>query len=356
MNAQLTRLYYDVQSPAGFSSVKKLKDGAKGKYSYEQIKDWLAAQNTYTLHKSRKKSFKRNKFFVTNIDEIWQADLNDMRSMKSYNNNFNYLLTVIDTFSKFAWAVPLFSKNGSEISNAFKKIIKESGRKPIKINTDKGKEFLNKTFQDFLRVNNIKFYTTNNPDIKASIVERFNQTLKSKMFKFLHYKNTKRYVDALAHLLESYNNSVHSTTKYAPSKINEKNILEVWRNIYKDHEFISNKTPKFKIGDKVRISREKNIFEKGYVGNFSEEIFTIHNILMRNPIVYTIKDYNSELITGTFYEDELQKVILNDESLFKVDKILDTRGKGNSRVHLVRWLGYPSKFDSWVRASDLVSI
>jgi hypothetical protein len=176
------------------------------------------------------------------------------------------------------------------------------------------------------------------------------------MWRYFTFKNSYRYINALNMMVESYNNTIHSSTKYAPSAINDTNILQVFRNLYAGESFTSYSKPKFSVGDKVRISRQKNIFEKGYVTNYSEEIFEIDKVLIRNPIVYEIKDLSGEIITGTFYEYELQKVAVSDETPFKIDKILDSKGRGISRQYLVRWKGYPPKFDSWVSAKDIESI
>ncbi|KAF4518578.1 hypothetical protein B566_EDAN015729 [Ephemera danica] len=325
MDRHLSKIYYDINNPAGFSSVKKLHISLNGKYTIGEIRKWIEAQDTYTLHRNRRKKFPRNRFFVTNIDEIWQADLIDMRCLKKFNDNFNYMLTVIDTFSKYAWVSPLITKSGREVTEAFSKIIESSGRKPLKLNCDKA----------------------NNPDTKSMIVERWNRTLKSKMWKYFTYKNSFRYIDAVQHMVKSYNESRHSSTKFAPIEVKETNVLEVFRNLYNNESFMNHNTPKFHIDDRVRISREKHVFEKGYVTNFSEEIFKIHKILYRIPIVYVITDLNGDVIEGTFYEYELQKVNINNDKAFKIDKILATKGKGVSRKHLIRWLGYPSQFDSW---------
>jgi hypothetical protein len=136
MDSDLSRVYYDVENPAGFASIDKLYKVFKGRYSRTEIKKWLEAQDAFTLHKQRRKQFPRNRFFVTNIDEIWQADINDMRNLKKHNDGYNYILSVIDTFSKFAWAIPLYTKTGKEVTDAFKRIFSESSRKPLKLNCD----------------------------------------------------------------------------------------------------------------------------------------------------------------------------------------------------------------------------
>ena len=109
---------------------------------------------------------------------------------------------------------------------------------------------------------------------------------------------------------------------------------------------------KFKIGDQVRISKIKRKFEKGYLPNFSKEIFTVSKKVPRNTAVYKLKDYDGEELKETFYDKELQKVIKHDD-MYEVEKILKKRGKGKNVQYLVKWSGYPDKFNSWVPASEI---
>jgi len=207
-----------------------------------------------------------------------------------------------------------------------------------------------------LRDNNVKFYTTNNPDKKASVVERFNRTLKTKMWKYFSHANTYKYVDILEHLVYAYNHSTHTAINMAPDDVNNDNQLQVYDYLYSGrgrYRKIINSNTKFRIGDKVRISREKYTFEKGYESNWSTEIFVLSKILKRSPARYEIKDLNGETIEGSFYAEELQRVVTNENTTYKIDKILASRGKGVRRELFVKWRGYPDSFNSWIKASDL---
>ena len=107
-----------------------------------------------------------------------------MQSLSKYNKGINYLLCTVDLFSKYAWVVPIKDKKGTSIVNAFKKILSDSNRKPNKIWVDQGSEFYNKSFKDFLKINNIEMYSTYNEE-KSVVAERFIRTLKNKMFKHM---------------------------------------------------------------------------------------------------------------------------------------------------------------------------
>lgn len=348
MNKQLAEIYFDPTHPAGFSGASNLINFMKRQYKPEEIKKWISSQDAYTMHKTIRKRFQRNRYRVSNMNDLFQADLNDMRKLSRYNDNYKYILTVIDVFSRYAWAVPLSDKKHSSVIKAFQNIFQE--RKPLYLQTDKGKEFIAKSVQVFLKENDVKFYVTHNPDIKACFVERFNRTLKTKMYRYFTYKNTYKYVDILQDLVASYNKTKHRSIKMAPCQVNDTNILQIWRNQYKN---VKSKQKNFKIGDNVRISKYKNIFEKGYESNWSAEIFKIYAISNRIPTVYKLKDLNNEIIEGTFYKNELQRVYVDSDTAYKIDKIIATKGTGARKQYLVQWEGYSDKFNSWIPANSL---
>lgn len=353
----INRIYYDVSHPAGYSSVNKLADAMKGEMDEKEVKKWLQSQETYTLHKPVNRRFPRNKYVLSNFNELWQADLSDMRTYSEYNDGYNYILCVIDVFSKYAYARAIIKKNSTTIKSCFENIFNEAEATPRHIQSDKGTEFVSKDVRQYFKSKNVNYYTTNNPDIKASIVERFQRTLKMKMWRYFTHKNTYRYIDILQDLLHSYNHSVHSSIKMCPSDVNSSNIMTVWRNLYDKENLkrtVVSEFGKFNIGDYVRITKYKHIFQKGYETNWSDEIFVITSIINRTPwLVYTLKDLQDEPITGTFYARELQKVSYDPASTFKIDKILRTRYSGNRKEALVKWRGYPNKFNSWILVSSL---
>ena len=249
--------------------------------------------------------------------------------------------------------VPLKDKTGPTLVEAFK-VILTYGRKPEKIMTDQGTEFLNKNFRALMKEEDIELYNTYN-ETKASIVERLIRALKTKMWRYFTAKKTMRYVDMLLDLVYSYNHSVHRSIKTKPVDVTAENEKKVWHTLYDDHNVVKNVRYKFKIGDQVRISKMKRTFEKGYLPNFSKEIFTISKQIPRDPPVYKLKDLDGEELKGTFHEKELQKIIKGDD-VYEIEKILKKRGRSNNVHYLVKWLGYPNKFNSWVPASEINKI
>ena len=233
-----------------------------------------------------------------------------MQSLSKYNKGNKYLLCAIDLFSKYAWVVPMKDKKGTSIVNEFQKIISK-GRNPNKIWVDQGSEFYNKSFKDFLKINNIEIHSTYN-ERKSAAAERFIRTLKNKIFKHMTYISKNVYFDVLYDILDKYNNTVHRTIKMIP--------IDVTGDCYGEYnEDFNKKVSKFKVGDHVRISKHKNIFAKGYAPNWSEEVFVVIKITNTVPWTYVINNLSGEEITGCFYEKELQKI---SQEKFRIEKVL----------------------------------
>ena len=206
--------------------------------------------------------------------------------MSKYNKGINYLLCAIDLFSKYAWVILLKYQKGTSIVNVFQKIITER-RKPNKIWFDRGSEFYNQSFKDFLKINNIEMYSTFNEG-KSVVAERFIRTLKNKIFKHMTAISKKIYFDVLDNIVNKYNNKVHRTIKMKPVNVTDDPFVEY-------NEDSNKRNLKFKVGGHVRISKYKNIFAKGYAPNWSEEVFVINE--SKNTV---INDLNGEEVIGSF--------------------------------------------------------
>jgi len=194
--------------------------------------------------------------------------------------------------------IPLKNKTGTEVAGDLQKVFKE--RKPEKLSVDEGKEFYNIYVQQL-----VELYSTENEE-KSSVVERWNRTMKEKMFKYFTAKS--KYIDVLDEFVNRYNNTAHSSIKMTPTKASKKeNENEVWRNLYGDYSPLERKAPKFAVDHKVRITKKKGIFEKGYTPRRTEEVFVVSKVRYTDTITYKIKDLNGEEIKGSFYEQELQK-------------------------------------------------
>ena len=224
-----------------------------------------------------------------------------MQSLSKKNKGIKYLLCAIDLYSKYAFVISLKDKKGISITNAFDKIIKQSKRKPNKIWVDQGSEFNNNNFKKWLSNNNIIMYSTYNEG-KSVVAERFIRTLKNKLYKHMTATGKNVYYDILDDIINKYNNTKHSCIKMKP--IDVKNNKRVYIDEHNE------KNSRFKVGDRVRIFKFKNIFAKGYTPHWSREIFIVNKINYTVPYTYNIKDLNDEEIIGSLYDRELQKSIL----------------------------------------------
>ncbi|XP_025161372.1 uncharacterized protein LOC112590058 [Harpegnathos saltator] len=178
----LAKFYYDPAHYAGYSTIKNLSRAAGPGSTREEIIRWLQTQDAYTLHRPARYKFPRLHYNVTNIDDLWEADLVELANLRNYNEDYCYLLTIIDVFSKFVWVEPIQSKTSDSVTEAFRRVLSRSrGRVPVWLQSDKGKEFIRQTFQKFLKEKNISFRTVRNPDVKAAVIERFNRTLKERL-------------------------------------------------------------------------------------------------------------------------------------------------------------------------------
>lgn len=352
MHKVLSALYYNPSHPAGYAGAKKLWTHAKQQVKSLQlnhVKTWLKQQKTYTLHKPIRRRFPRRHTIVAGIDQQWQADLADLQSLSKHNDQARYLLCILDVFSRYAWVVPLKDKKGSTLVKAFDRVFQE--RQPLSLQTDKGSEFKNVTFQSFLKKQGIHYFTTDNPETKASLVERFQRTLKTRMWKFFTHRQTRRYVDDLPSMVHAYNHSVHRSIQTKPALVNEDNEV-----LISSRSTLKPKRTHIQVGDLVRINKTKRTFDKGYLPNWTTELFKVTKVNMTRPTTFSIQDLAGEHIEGTFYDSEIQ--VIKDDHIYEIESVLDRRttrkGGKTLREIKVHWKGYPKKFDSWIPEQDLV--
>jgi transposase InsO family protein len=356
---QLREIYYKPENSGSYGGVDRLMRSAKQagfiNISRDRVQKFLHDQHAYSLHKQIKRNFKRNKTYVGGIDRQWQADLADMASISQFNDGVRFLLTVIDVFSKFAWVIPVKSKTSQSLVEAFQKLFNQSApRRPRRLQTDKGTEFLNKHVKRLLEEQNIEHFTGNS-DKKAAVVERFNRTIKHRIWRYFTAKRTYKYLDILQKMVDSYNHSVHRSIGMAPADVKPEHEAKIWVKLYGDGGRTSGEKQKIKHNQMVRVSRVKGQFEKGYLPNWSEEHFNVEESNQR-PYprkVYKLRDYSGEPVEGSWYREELQPI---SENKYYIDKVLKRRKTADgTRELLVKWKGWPSKFNSWISEEDLTT-
>lgn len=297
------------------------------------------------LHKGARRNFPRRYVTIKGLSDLYQADIVEMLPYSRLNKGYNYILTMIDAFSKKGWAVPLKHKTGKDVAQALLDIFSDLKTPPKFLQTDLGGEFYNKDVSPVLKKFGIKHYSTFST-LKASIAERYNCTIKNWIWREFSLRGNYRWIEFLSDIIKYYNNRVHRSTGFAPSKINKKNA-----NIVMSRLLVKNLPPrkrnKFKIGNPVRISKYKHLFAKGYTPNWTTEVFYITKVQKTRPTTYKIKDESGQEIEGGFYEAELQKT--KYKNTFLVEKIIRRK---NDQV-LVKWLGFDKKFNQWIPAEDV---
>lgn len=301
------------------------------------------------LHKAARRNFVRRSVILKGIDDLWQADLIDMQNLKKFNKGYNYILVVIDCFSKYTWTEPIKSKSKLDVTRAFERILTTNNRKPDHLQTDSGTEFYNVTFQKLMKSYNINHYSSFSTK-KASIVERVIKTIKNNMYKYFSLIGNYKWVGSpLEVIIKTYNNTKHHTTKFKPVEVNKLNESKIRENILKTQKHTSDRgRPKFKVGENVRISKYKHVFDKGYTPNWSTEIFTVKRIYNTIPVTYHIEDQRNQPIRGSFYEQELQKT--SYPGVYLIEKVLKRKGK---KLY-VKWLGLSNEENSWIDKDAIV--
>ena len=297
------------------------------------------------LNKPVINKFERKKIVINHIDEIHSCDLVDMVKYSRVNRGYKYIFTNIDIFSKYAWAFPIKSKKISDIKPCFEKIFKK--RKSKYIWSDKESSFFSKEMLKFFEDNNVKIYYSYS-NLKAVVIERFNRSLRELMMKEFVKNNNTVYYNILPELIKKYNNRYHHTIKMKPINVNKTNEKHIKNTVY--NYDITNKKPKFKIDDLVRISlKRRELFDKP-TGNikWSEELFKIYKVNKSNVITYQLKDMNDKIIKGIFYEKEVQ-LTKNTTGEYIIEKVLKTKG---NKIY-VKWRGYNNNFNSWLNKYDI---
>ena len=251
--------------------------------------------------KPPRKNYETNKIKYNHFDEIWSIDLADMIDYKISNiKGFRYIFIVIDDFSKYLWARPLKNKYSQTITNEFSNILTTSKRKLLKIESDRGAEFYNSIFQNFLRSKNIHHYSRFT-DKGSSIAERVIRTVRNLLKKPVFERGKADWLSELPSVIKKYNNTIHHSTKMTPIQASKKsNEAEVYSNLKDNREV---RKPTHKLGQLVRTADIKRVFSKGDSTNYSYKLYTIteiiHDTIPSYRIDYLPERYNENLLLPT---------------------------------------------------------
>lgn len=354
----LKELYGDPSKVGSLGGVNALARAVRkeGKYkiALKDLKQWLRSSETYTLHRPLKRKFKRNRVVVGGMNIEWDMDLADMALLKEFNEGYAYFIVLIDDFSKYIFTEALKTKTGKEVTAVVKKILDSVEQPPDIIRCDQGTEFLNAQFKNLLRTKGIRMWITQN-EKKANIAERSLKTLKNKIYHYFTLTQQLNWVDILPQITDSYNNSYHRSIGMAPIEVSKKNEDKVWKRLQPTRPLEEPEEFKFEIDDKVRISVLRKAFEREYDIKWTVEHFIVTDRYYKEDIPkYKLKDYANEEIAGSFYQDEMQKVDVDEDTIYRIEKVIRRRNRrGRGREVLVKWYGWPNKFNSWIPEADL---
>ena len=365
IDTYLKSRYYNTNSAGSFGGFDKLykaiqKDENAPQLSKKEVRKWLQGQDPFTTHRHVLKRFKRPRVIVSSKFQQVDSDTASMIGYKKDNRGVGYILIVIDILSRYLYAAPLKRLRGVDVKKGLQFIFKKMGRYPQSMRSDLGSEYKGKDLKTFYKDKNINHFTTRN-EVKANYAERVIQTIKSRIERYFdHRQLDHKWIDQLQHFVDSYNHTFHSSIHMTPAEALKTSDCVLFKTQYSPllstKPFTIQKF-KLKVGDKVRMSMLKSKFEKAYDRNFTTEIFEVNSRKRTDGIPqYTLKDYNENVLEGIFYQPELQKVLVDDNSTYKIEKIIRKRKRGGVKQVLVKWLHWPKKFNSWINENEVQNL
>ena len=324
-------------------------------FNKKEVDKTLHESDIYTRFQQHKKPRKFSPIYVYRKRELFQSDVVFFtnQDMINANDGYKYLFTTIDVFTKMAWVYPLRANTCQNVMNSFKDILEKCGKKPERLNTDRGSEMICKQFKQFLERNNIHHYLSYSLR-KCPVVERFNLTIQSLLYKIMAQKKSLKWVDFIDQAMKIYLTRKHRTIGMSPIEGDKEKNEKKIRSMYFEKYLKSNmkmRKPKYKIGDTVRIFAERGNFHRGYMEDFSREHFIISKVMKNLPFPrYKIKEYDGDEIIGAFFEDELIKYNPPKDTLYDIEIVKERRNKKGEKEVLVHYIGWPKKYDEWKNA------
>ena len=335
--------FRDLDSPAAFSGLSAVHRSFNKKHTLSKVRRALASDFVYSVYKPARQRFARLKTVPRGWMTDLQCDLADFQKLSRDNDGYRYRLVACDVMSRLVFAEPVRSKTTAHMKEAFTRLWKQLPANPKSVFTDKGNEFTAAAMRAFFKQLGVEQHNSENADVKAAHAERSIRTLKTRLYKYFAANSTTRWIDVIAKLTSAINNSVNRTTGVTPNSIDAHNFYPHWQRLYSSERVGT--LSYYKLGDYVRIPHPREAFSKGYVSQFTDEVFRIARIHTSTPATFELVDGNNEPITGRFYEE----LSLSDkDTQYRVDKIIKSRTRKGVTEHLVQWTGFPRSQASWV--------
>ena len=349
----LEKYYNDITSPVSFLSIGKIYEFYSKRLPISSIKEVLNKSEGHTLLKPEKASLIHTPTISYYPGDLIQADLFFIDKLEEYNNGIKYILSVIDTYTKFGYLEPLKTKSANEVLSKISLIINRMPKKGNIWCFDRGGEFENNKVISFLNNLKIKTYFTLG-EHKAAVCERFQQTIQRLIYKYLVEHETNTFINHLQQICDNYNNTIHSAihplTPAEAEDLKNSDILAEAHSKIRSKMRVKKIKPIYKKGDKVRISLKKNKFSRGYDRTFTYEQFEIDKILLnRITPFYILKDYKGRLLRGKFLQHQLTPVNIDTYR----GHVIDERIKKGKKEYLFKFKGYDDEYNEWMSASQL---
>jgi len=359
-DVQIKTDYTTPGHPIAYSAPGAVYNFYNGEVSLNRVKDILAEIDTYTKHREFKQPKQYNPYYIYSRREQVQADLIDIRQLRQDNDGVQYLLVIINSFSRKLYVYPLQSKNAQDVSTAFQQWFNiQPNVIPRNILTDAGTEFTNRRVKALMREKNVAMHIARGQS-KAGIAERVNKTLQKLIYKHMTNRETRRYIGVLPELVASYNSRGHRTLRnMSPDQADlVRNEALVRGILTQNYSKVKRKRPKFRVGDVVRIKTYATYPSSGhrsYAEQFKGEYFIIEQVKTRMPVpMYDIKSWDTgERVIGSFYSNELTGT---KGDVFKIERVIRQRGRGQNLQYFVKYKDFGPRWNEWIYARQVVDV
>ena len=357
----LKSIYYNPKNPGGFSSVQKLYNAARdeGKYliSKKDVKQFLASSEVYTTHVDKKKAKHFYSIVVPYKNYMLDVDSGFLDlGEKSKNTK---LVVAVDAFSRRGSARAVKDLKASTVKRALESILDEFGPGVERLRMDRGTEYRNRTVQSALRNRNIHYFFSYAPN-KSNLAERFLKTLKKRLYKIAQHKANPDWSKYLSSALQAYNDSPHSSLGgLTPNQVTDQNTPKLWFKFKRRRlrHMPPHRPYKYDINDPVRVNYARVPFQKNYLEQNSTAVYYVTSRYSRSHINrYKLKDQNGDPVPGSFTENQLTLTHVDRQTQYRIERVIKYRMINGIRHALIKWLNYPSKFNSYIVASDIVDL
>lgn len=306
----LNQIWYTASHPVGFSGVAKLYDHVRQRFpnaGFQRVKSWLLRQPLYRRYKQVRRKFLRTPVVGYYKDQLWQADLADVKNIARHNDGHTFILVAIDALSRYAFAEPVRQKTSKAVGDAFRRIFQRSGRYPKTLETDAGKEFVGPAIRKVYEEFGIH-HRKRHPKLKAALAERLIRTIKEKMYKWMAHHNTRRWLERLQDFVFAYNNSKHRMLKMRPVDVEGKEKeRQAFENLYRP--FFDRELPKkfpYQVGDIVQKAKIKGPMARGTTPTFTTGLYRIAAIKKKPPREkYILENQYGDIVSPSYYSNQL---------------------------------------------------